>query len=41
MLELDTLFGKFVCAFAIGLGVRSGNLGDAANLCVFIFKNDL
>lgn len=41
MPELDTLFGRFVCAFAVGLGVRTGNLDNAFNLCLFIVTNDL
>jgi len=39
--QLDTWFGKFVCAFAVGLGFRTGNLDDAFNLCLFISTHDL
>jgi len=41
VLGFDSLFGKFVCAFSIGIGMRSGNLDDAFHLCMFIHANDL
>jgi hypothetical protein len=41
VLEFNTLFGQMVCAFGIGVGMRTGNLDDAFNLCLFIQANDL
>ncbi len=41
MFELDTLFGKLVCAFATGFGNLTGHRDDAAALCLFIQANDL
>jgi hypothetical protein len=41
MFELDSWFGKVICAFGSGLGVVTGHTHEAINLCMFILTNDL
>jgi len=38
---VDSMWGKFVCGFALGLARYLGNWDDATGLCAYIMGEEL